>query len=151
SSGRPCSMPSDRSSEDRVEGARDRRAPSAEKVTHGGRSAPLRRWVVVIGIVAIVANACAAVFDAWRSYRNSIADSGRELVNTAHLLAAQTAGTLQSVDVLLRDVADWYEPVGNTQSIQITTELAARAAGLPWLLRLSISDAQGIQQYRSKE
>jgi PAS domain S-box-containing protein len=144
-------MPFDRSSENPVEGTRGRLALSAEEVTRGGRSAPLRRWVVVIGVIVIVANACAAVYDAWRSYRSSMADTGRELVNTAHLLAAQTAGTLQSVDVLLRDVADWYESAGDSQTTGIASELAARAAGLPWLLRLSISDAQGIQQYRSKD
>ena len=142
-------MPSDRSSEDRVDAALGHLA--AAEVTRAGRTVQLRRWVLVIGVIVIVANASTAAYDAWRSYRASLADTRRELVNTARMLAAQTAGTLQAVDVILRDVADWYERAGTTQPTGIATELEARAEGLPWLLRLSISDAQGIQQYRSKQ
>jgi len=141
-------MPSDRSLENQV----DRRLASSSvgEVTRAGRSVRLHRWVLVIGVIVIAANAVAAAYDAWRSYRNSIAGTGRELVNTARLLAAQTAGTLQSVDVLLRDAADWYEREAGMHPAAIDVELATRAEGLPWLLRLSISDSRGIQQYSSK-
>ncbi len=48
------------------------------------------------------------VYDAWRSYRYAVAATDRELGNTANALAEQTAWTLQAVDLLLLDTAQWY-------------------------------------------
>ena len=124
--------------------------PPPTDVSSAPRSLLLRRWVVVIGVVAIVANAGAAAYDGWRAYRNSIADVDRELGNTARLVAAQTAGPTQAVDVLLRDTVNWYENHSSDAISGIEAELAPRAEGLPWLLQLSIYDVRGIQQYRAK-
>ena len=147
-------MSSGRSLANRTDGAPEpRSALSRNHATrsrpHSTRSRRLSRWVIGIGVVAIAANGGTAVYDAWRAYRGSISDTSRELVNTARILAAQTAGTLQAVDVLLRDTADWYEIDGKTAPPGVASELTTRAEGLPWLLRLSISDAEGNQQYRS--
>ena len=49
--------------------------PAAE-TAHAAR---LRRWVIVVGIVAIAANAGAAAYDSWRSYRQTTQDTSRDL------------------------------------------------------------------------
>jgi PAS domain S-box-containing protein len=106
---------------------------------------------VIVGVFAIVANACASAYDAWRAYRQSIADTRRELANVAGILAEQMEGSLQAIDVLLRDTADWYARGGaTTRPWLIDATLATRAEGLPQLMVLTIADAQGIQQYRSR-
>jgi signal transduction histidine kinase/CheY-like chemotaxis protein len=105
---------------------------------------------MAIGVGVIIANAGAAAYDAWRTYHDSLGDTDRELLNTARILAAHAAGTLQTVDVLLRDTAEWYGRERSTAAPTINSELTARAEALPWLLRISIADPEGIQQYRSK-
>jgi PAS domain S-box-containing protein len=115
------------------------------------RARRLRRWIIIVGTTAIVANIAASAYDAWRSYRHSMADTRRELSNVARILAEQTEGSLQTVDVLLRDTADWYAHEGKTSTLSgIDAALASRAQGLPQLLSLTISDAHGIEQYRSR-
>ena len=111
----------------------------------------LRTYVLAIGVLALVANAAVAAYDVWWSYRTSIADTSRELLNTARLLSAQTAGTLEAIDVLLRDTASWYRDASASEPSGIFPELAARAEALPWLLSLSIADANGLAYYRSIE
>jgi len=115
------------------------------------RSARLRRWVIIIGVVAIVANAAAATYDAWRSYRQLMRDATRELSNVAQILASQLEGSLRTVDVLLRDTVDWYRRDGGVSERGVVdTALAMRAQTLPQLLALTITDADGIEQYRSR-
>jgi PAS domain S-box-containing protein len=107
--------------------------------------------VIIIGAAAILANASVAGYDAWRSYRDALDDTNRELVNTARVLSAQTAGTLEAIDVLLRDTASWYEDEGSHGPVDVLAQLTSRPEVLPWLLGLSIADADGMQYYRSKE
>ena len=82
----------------------DRHTPRTDTT----RPARLRRWVIAIGVIAIVGNSAIDAFNQWRAYRFEVADTGRELVNTARILAAQAEGSLKTVDVLLRDVAAGY-------------------------------------------
>jgi PAS domain S-box-containing protein len=111
----------------------------------------LRRWVVVLGVLAILGNAGTDAYNQWRAYRFAIADTSRELVNAAGILAAQTQGTVKIVDVLLRDVVDGYPrlkpaaPPGDLNAF-----LAGRVEGLPQLFALTISDAEGVERYRSR-
>jgi len=123
---------------------------SSARPAEGPRPARLRRRVIVIGVAAIVVNAAAAAYDQWRSYRSAIDDAGRELANVARILAAEIAGNLRAVDVLLRDTAEWYAGDGRQAAAgAIDAALAGRAGGLPQLLRLSIADRRGRQLYRS--
>ncbi len=117
------------------------------------QAARLRRWVVIVGVVAMVANAGAAAFDAWRSYRQTIGDTRRELENAARILAAQIGDSFRTIDVLLRDTADWYSHGGalTTGRDAIDAALTSRAEGLPQLLRMSISNVDGLQQYSSRQ
>jgi len=124
---------------------------AASDTADSSRAIRLRRWIVIVGVVAIVANAAASAYDAWRSYRQSIADTSRELSNVARILAEHMAGNLQTIDVLLRDTADWYAREGSHAGPGgIDAALANRAAGLPQLAAITIADVNGILQYRSR-
>src|SRR6266705_5691819 len=115
------------------------------------RAERLRRWVILLGILFIVANVATDAYDQWRAYRFAVDDTSRELVNTARILAGQTEGTLKSVDVLLRDVADGYLHTDPTARIRdIDAALAGRVEGVPQLLLLKIADADGVVRYRSR-
>ena len=110
----------------------------------------LRRWVVVAGVLAIVANLSTDGYNQWRSHRIAIEDASRQLSNDARILAAQMEGTLKTVDVLLREVADGHAH-GNPASppSEVNALLAGRVQGLPQLLSLVVSDAHGVELYRS--
>jgi PAS domain S-box-containing protein len=113
--------------------------------------ARLRRWVLAIGIVAIVANIAIDAYNQWRSYRFTIGDASRELTNDARILAAQTNATLEAVDVLLRGVVDAHargKPA--MPPAEYDAVLAARVQGLPQLIALTITDAEGNALYRSR-
>jgi len=110
----------------------------------------LRFRVVVLGVLAIVAFAGSSGYDTWRSYRHSLATTDRELDNVANALAEQTAGTWQTVDLLLRETARWY----SSDSHEIAPErldevLANRTAGVQQVRLVTIVDAKGFQRHRS--
>ena len=111
----------------------------------------LQLGVVVVGVLLMCAFAGSSAYDAWRSYRYSVAAIERELGNLANALAEQTAWSLQAVDLLLADTARWYR----TESQGIPEDgrdaaLAARAAGVQPVRQVTIMDAQGNQLYRSR-
>jgi len=111
----------------------------------------LQIGVVAVGVFVILAFAGSSAYDAWRSYRYSIAAIERELGNVANALAEQTVWSLEAVDLLLIDTARWYR----TESKQIPPDgldaaLAARAAGVQPVRQVTIMDAQGDQLYRSR-
>src|SRR6266700_7306761 len=93
------------------------------------RAERLRRWVILLGVLFIVANCATDGYDQWRAYRFAVGDTSRELVNTARILAGQAEGTLESVDVLLRDVANGYSQPGGTLRGDVNSALAGRVEG----------------------
>jgi PAS domain S-box-containing protein len=109
----------------------------------------LRRWVVVIGVFAIVANLGVDAYALWRSYRFTLEDNSRELANNARILAAQTEGTLKAVDVLLREAVDGRRRGATAPPADLNALLTTRAQGLPQLLSLAITDTRGNEVYRS--
>jgi PAS domain S-box-containing protein len=110
----------------------------------------LRVLMIAVGTVVICAFAVSSAYDAWRSYRQSVTQTDRELGNLARALAEQGARSLQTIDVVLRDTARWYADVGHKSGADtIDSALGNRAAGLPQVHLLMISDAQGIQRYCS--
>jgi len=111
----------------------------------------LRLRVVVLGVLVILAFAGSSGYDAWSSYRHSLVITDREIGNVANALAEQTAGTWQTVDLLLRETARWY----GSDSREIPPErldevLANRSAGVPQVRLVTIVDAQGFQRHRSR-
>jgi PAS domain S-box-containing protein len=110
----------------------------------------LRLGVVVLGVLVILAFAGSSAYDAWRAYRNSLIATDHEINNEAKVLAEQTAWTFQAVDLLLEDTARWYRTDGlRLAPERIDEVLANRAAGVRQVRLITITDAQGIQRYRS--
>ncbi len=115
------------------------------------RFARLRRRVVGLGLVVIVAFAGSSAYDAWRSYRHSLVATERELGNVANALAEQTAWTFKAVDLLLDDTVRWYQTESRTLTPERLDEiLANRAAGVRQVRYMTISDALGVQRHRSR-
>src|ERR1700677_2970097 len=111
----------------------------------------LQLGVVVVGVLLICAFAGSSAYDAWRSYRYSVAATERELGNLANALAEQTAWSLEAVDLLLLDTAQWYrtESRGIPESAR-DAALAARATGVQPVREITIMSAEGNQLYRSR-
>lgn len=110
----------------------------------------LRRRIIAIGVLAIAAFVTLAAYDTWRSYRESVDETNRELGNLAKALAEQGVRSFQTVDLLLRDTAQWYTDEGHSLSPDmINAALARRTIGLPQLRTLAITDPDGIPRYRS--
>ena len=69
----------------------------------------LRRRIVLLGVLIVMAFAGSSAYDAWRSYHSTLTSTHREISNVATALAEQTAWTVQAVDLLLVDTARWYQ------------------------------------------
>jgi signal transduction histidine kinase/CheY-like chemotaxis protein len=111
-----------------------------------------RLWlgVIVLGVLVILAFAGSSAYDAWSSYRRTVAATDREIGNIANALAEQTAWTLQAVDLLLLDTARWYG--SDSQEIspeRVDAALAIRTAGVQQVRLVTIVDSQGNQRHRS--
>jgi PAS domain S-box-containing protein len=119
--------------------------------TVASRTARLRLWIVIIGILVIAAIAGSSAHDAWQAHNNAIAATNRELGNLAKVLAEQTADTLQTTDLLLRDTVSWYENERPTIEHGAQGKLAGRAAGLPQVRVVSIIDDRGVLRFRSRD
>ncbi|HEY4139155.1 MAG TPA: hypothetical protein VGN65_11910, partial [Casimicrobiaceae bacterium] len=65
----------------------------------------LRRWVIAAGVLALLCFASSSAYDAWRSYRQIVNDTHRGLDGLAKALAEQAEGSLQTIDLLLRETA----------------------------------------------
>jgi len=111
----------------------------------------LRLGAIVLGVLVILAFAASSAYDAWRAYKNSLIATDRELGNVARALAEQTAWTWQGIDLLLRDTAAWYQnDAGQLAPERLDEVLANRTAGVRQVRELTITDAHGIQRYRSR-
>jgi PAS domain S-box-containing protein len=111
----------------------------------------LRLRIVILGVLIVVAFAGSSAYDAWRSYKNTLAATHREITNVASALAEQTAWTFQGIDLLLRDTARWYQNDSNKIAPERLDEvLANRSAGVRQIRLITIADAQGIQKHRSR-
>jgi PAS domain S-box-containing protein len=126
-------------------------------VTAAGAARPsgasrLRRSIVAIGVVSLCAIVVSSAYDVWRSYHRVVADVHREITNAGKALAEQLEGSLQSIDVVLRATADWYATLPRDTRGQVIEEgLAQRAAEIPQIALLTISDDAGTRRYRSRE
>jgi len=111
----------------------------------------LRLRIVVLGVLVILAFAGSSAYDAWRSYGNALAATNREIDNVATALAEQTAWTFEGIDLLLSDTAHWYQAVRDkTAPERLDEMLANRTAGVRQIHFITVTDANGIQQHRSR-
>jgi PAS domain S-box-containing protein len=126
----------------------DDSSPSPDRATRFRR---LRLGAFVLGVLVILAFASSSAYDAWRAYQNTVVATNRELNNVAKALGEQTAWTWQGIDLLLGDTARWYESDGRQlESARVDQVLANRAAGVRQVRLLTITDAQGVQRFRSR-
>ncbi len=126
--------------------------PSAPLSSSAGkvRFTRLRRRIIAIGALVIAAFVALAAYDTWRSHRQSVDETSHELGSLAKTLAEQGARSFQTLDLLLRDTAQWYGERGHLLPPEaIEANLESRASGLPQLRSLAIVDKEGIQRYRS--
>jgi PAS domain S-box-containing protein len=111
----------------------------------------LRLGIVVLGLLIILVFDGSSAYDAWRSYKYSLDRTHREITNMANALAEQTAWTLQAVDLLLRDTAQWYRSDGGEIAPErFDAVLKNRTAGVQQVRQVMIVDAQGNQRYGSR-
>jgi PAS domain S-box-containing protein len=111
----------------------------------------LRRRIVLLGVLIVMAFAGSSAYDGWRSYHSTLMATHREINNVATALAEQTAWTFQAVDLLLVDTARWYQNESKKNSSgRLDEMLANRSAGLTQVRLITIADAQGIQRHRSR-
>jgi PAS domain S-box-containing protein len=115
------------------------------------RAARLRFWIVIVGVLVIVAFAGTSAYDSWRSYGHVIIANNRELDNLAKTLAQQAADTLQTADLLLRNTVTWYEADRPTPGRVADDKLAGRSAGLSQVRELRIIDEHGIPRFQSRQ
>ncbi|KQP20417.1 ATP-binding protein [Pseudorhodoferax sp. Leaf265] len=112
----------------------------------------LRLRTIALGAALILAFIGSAAYDGWRLHQQITSANERELGNLAKALGAEAARSLEAVDVLLRETADWYEePDAPRDPMGIASGLATRAAGVSQVSVLSIVDARGQQLARSRE
>ncbi|RZL68655.1 MAG: response regulator [Variovorax sp.] len=111
----------------------------------------LRRSIITAGGLIIAAFVGSAVYDSWRLHQQVTTANARELGNLANALAAQAANTLQAVDVLLVDTANWYQTsAAELAPDDVQHALAQRAVSVPEVSVLTVVDAQGQQRVRSR-
>jgi signal transduction histidine kinase/CheY-like chemotaxis protein len=116
----------------------------------GLRFKRLRLRIVILGVLVVIAFAGSSAYDAWRSYKSTLAATHREITNVATALAEQTAWTFEGVDLTLRDTARWYQNDSKKIPAERLDEvLANRSAGVRQIRLITITDAQGIQRHRS--
>src|SRR5256714_1511393 len=109
--------------------------------------ASLRRRIGAVGALLVVGFAASSVYDVWRSYRQSLDATNRELTTLSRALAEQAARGFQSVDLVLRDTASWYTASGDAVPSEFARQrFAEHVSGLP-VLGLAVGDAQGVARY----
>ncbi|MDB6000640.1 MAG: hypothetical protein JWP52_2339, partial [Rhizobacter sp.] len=112
----------------------------------------LRLRILAVGVVLILAFVGAAAYDGWRLHQQLVTSNERELGNLAKALAEEASRSLEAVDVVLRDTADWYETTGRSlPEDSVQSALNARAMGVTQVSVVTIVDAQGRQRLRSRQ
>ena len=115
-------------------------ARSAWRRWLGGRSAPWWGGLFIIIVAAM------AAFDIWRGYVATVAGIGRELEALSRVFAEQTARSVQTVDLVTRNVADEVragklDPLADEAALH--AYLQRQAVGLVQISGLSLIDASG--------
>ncbi|QBK06051.1 response regulator [Hylemonella gracilis] len=114
------------------------------------RTSLMRYAVIFAGVAFTLVFAGSSAYDAWYQRDQIYQASERELGNFSRVLATETARSVQTVNVLLRDTAWWYQQQGHRLSgEEITRTLATFSELAPQVALLALSDARGVQRYRS--
>jgi hypothetical protein len=114
------------------------------------RTSLMRYAVIFAGVAFTLVFAGSSAYDAWYQRDQIYQASERELGNFSRVLATETARSVQTVNVLLRDTVWWYQQQGHRLARdEITRTLATFSELAPQVALLALVDAQGVQRYRS--
>jgi len=101
---------------------------------------PLGRALIVLGLVLVAINVASAVWDVGEARARAERRAQRDLGIITRLLAEQTAGSLEAVDVVLRDVVRTW---GEQPAAQGVPRLREELAQVPNIAALLVLDAKG--------
>lgn len=110
-----------------------------------GRSAGPRRTVAWLGGAVIAIIVAQAAYGIVRSYHATVEATGRELESQAHVLAEQTARSMQAIDVVMRHLAEQMRtgPLVRASDDELHAYLKEQAVGLVQADGLVLIDAGG--------
>src|SRR4030095_3742346 len=114
-------------------------------------AANLRRRIIALGVIVLAIFVASSGYDAWRSPPQIVNDTHRGLDSLAKALAEHAEGSLQTIDLLLRETKAWYAVERSGAESQLNATLARRAAGLPHVRQVAITDAQGKVLFHSRD
>ncbi|MFO6421232.1 ATP-binding protein [Hylemonella sp. W303a] len=114
------------------------------------RTCLMRYAVIFAGVAFTLVFAGSSAYDAWYQRDQIYQASERELGNFSRLLAVETARSVQTVNVLLRDTAWWYQQQGrHLRADDVNRTLSTLSELVPQVAVLNLIDASGAQRYRS--
>jgi PAS domain S-box-containing protein len=105
----------------------------------------MRRRVVIIATVLLLAMCVSIGMDVRRSHEVARSAADRELTNLTSSLAEQTARAFQSIDLILRNTAPWIK-IAEARGVskeEIDQHLQQQIAGVPQIRAFSIVDIAG--------
>src|SRR5690606_4439766 len=101
----------------------------------------LARALVALALVLVAINVASAIWDARTAHERAERRASRTVSNITHVLAEQTAASLEAVDVILRDMVR----TGSAGAVAVSMgRLAEEVARVPTLAALLVLDEQGI-------
>jgi diguanylate cyclase (GGDEF)-like protein/PAS domain S-box-containing protein len=109
-------------------------------------------WLVICGALLIAAVAIGTAITMGQFRDRALADSERELQNTALILAEQTDRSFQALDLVLASITERIESLGVTSSADFKRQLSGqdvhlmlkdKVGGLPHVDALTLIDADG--------
>ncbi|HEX4326771.1 MAG TPA: ATP-binding protein [Burkholderiales bacterium] len=108
----------------------------------------LRRALVALGFVLVGVNVASAVWDIRADRERTELRARRELSNLSALLAEQTAGAMEAVDLVLRDAV---QDGSADRAAAITPRLREAMVHIPQVAAFLVVDAQGNVVGRTNE
>ena len=108
----------------------------------------LRRALVALGFVLVAVNVASAVWDIRADRERTELRARREMANLSALLAEQTAGAMEAVDLVLRDAV---QDGSANRAAAITPRLREAMIHIPQVAAFLVIDAEGNVAGRTNE
>ncbi len=109
---------------------------------------PLARAIVTLGLVLVAINVASTVWEIRAARQNTERRAARGFSNVTHVIAEQTAASLEAVDLVLRDATH----LGGAQAVVARLPgLRAELQHMPQVAGLLVFDADGRELARSDE
>ncbi|MGJ4748428.1 PAS domain-containing protein, partial [Leptospira sp. SA-E8] len=115
------------------------------------RTSLMRYAVIFAGVVFTLVFAASSAYDALYQRDQIYEASERELGNFSKVLASETARSIQTVNILLRDTAWWYQRQGRSLPPgEVDRTLKIFSDPVSQIALLALTDENGFQRWRSK-